>query len=911
MNKLEDIHGPEFDDILRQSLRGWGIEHLTDVQCRALQAGVASGESLVVCAPTSSGKTLVGEITVHQALRRGQRCLYLVSHKALADQKYSDFVAKFSDEASNPYGTVGLSTGDGDEGDIQSDLLITTYEKGLVLVMTGQIDPRDCVIVADELQIIGDPNRGPSIEILCAFLRHRDITQFLALTATVENPSDLAWWLRCNLVQSFVRDVDLRQEIWYGNRCYAVTFGQEDGEMRDTEEGYPNDTLDAVGRLIDHGLGPILVFTESRREASQFASIFSKRRQKHASGIGIAEQLELFSEPTEGSANLQNSAERRIAFHTADLSPQEREVIEGGFLNNEFDVCFATSTLAAGVNFPFRTVVFSKLTYQFGERRGTRITRADYRNMSGRAGRLGMHELGYAVIIPKDSAENNHANTIVLPENDHIRSQLASLTMRKAVLVLVASGGAQTTEALREFFENTYFWYQLLERNPARLEGVLSSSERALSWLVDSGFIEREEDFYIVTPLGQATAWSGLLPTTAKAFVELLENRAEDFDKRFEQLSCGLIHWVCRCDEFHGETPSRFLPFPIGGASPGSPTFVAGKELLCNLDRTDTQLCQSVHSLILFVEGIEERMIFRRTNMSSGSVYRLAADVGWILDGLRTIAAVPDVPCSQAVGNSLGMLARRVRWGSPIETLDLIRVAQLARVPGFGRQRAVALGRCGVTTFEEVEDLGADRLTEIVGNRQRAEALLEAIDQEIEITPNRFSSVHRRLGERLGVEGIVADCMVLMEKDYEDAVVRLLKAEESWDISVRDNGKRLNEPDVLIRLGEVAVLLEIKTAPRRSGLIKKEQAFAILQKGSDYGEELFRVTLGKPNFDEMSKSKALASREITLVEHIPFLEGMLRVLSKNISPEDFLRWLIEPGEGELQRLPGKATYLMV
>ena len=257
------------------------------------------------------------------------------------------------------------------------------------------------------------------------------------------------------------------------------------------------------------------------------------------------------------------------------------------------------------------------------------------------------------------------------------------------------------------------------------------------------------------------------------------------------------------------------------------------------------------------------------------------------------------------------MLARRVRWGSPIETLDIIRVAQLARVPGFGRQRAVALSQCGVTTFEEIEDLGADRLTEIIGNRQRAEALLEAIDQEIEISPNRFSSVHRRLGERLGVEGVVADCATLMEKNYEDAIVRLLKAEDSWDISVRDDGKRLNEPDVLIRLGEVAVLLEIKTASRRSGLIKKEQAFAILQKGSDYGEELFRVTLGKPNFDEMSKSKAVASREITLVEHIPFLEGMLRVLAKNISPEDFLGWLIEPGEAELQRLPGKATYLMV
>ena len=88
MRNLLEIFGPGVDDQLKESLQHWGFEQLTDVQQRALEAGVASGKSLVVCAPTSSGKTLVGEIAVLQALRRGHRCLYLVSHKALANQKY-------------------------------------------------------------------------------------------------------------------------------------------------------------------------------------------------------------------------------------------------------------------------------------------------------------------------------------------------------------------------------------------------------------------------------------------------------------------------------------------------------------------------------------------------------------------------------------------------------------------------------------------------------------------------------------------------------------------------------------------------------------------------------------------------------------------------------------------------------
>ena len=177
--------------------------------------------------------------------------------------------------------------------------------------------------------------------------------------------------------------------------------------------------------------------------------------------------------------------------------------------------------------------------------------------------------------------------------------------------------------------------------------------------------------------------------------------------------------------------------------------------------------------------------------MSSGSVYRLAADVGWILDGLRTIAAVPDISCPQTVGNSLGMLARRARWGSPPEMLDIIRIAQRARVPGFGRQRAMALARNGVVTFEDLDGLGADRLTEIVRSRQRAEALLEAIGQEIHVTPNRYSSVHEKLAARLGVEEIVQKCGEVMDKEYEDAVVDLLRLEDSWDVSVRDDGRRM------------------------------------------------------------------------------------------------------------------------
>jgi helicase len=181
---VSEAQGPGVTPLLRDQLQTWGISTLTDVQQRALSAGVADGRSLIVSAPTSSGKTLIGEIAVLCALRAGLRAVYLVSHKALADQKYLDFVARFGEGAADPIGSVGLNTGDRAEGDIDPQLMVATYEKALGLFLGGQLRPNNALVVADELQILGDPGRGPDIEALCSALRQRGIKQFVALTAT-------------------------------------------------------------------------------------------------------------------------------------------------------------------------------------------------------------------------------------------------------------------------------------------------------------------------------------------------------------------------------------------------------------------------------------------------------------------------------------------------------------------------------------------------------------------------------------------------------------------------------------------------------------------------------------------------------------------------------------------------------
>lgn len=904
---IADLTAPGLDQDLISHIQSWGIDQFTHVQKLALEAGVAEEKSLVVCAPTSTGKTLVAEIAVLRALQNSKKCIYLVSHKALADQKFVDFEKRFGADAQNPIASVGLSTGDREEGEVAPRLLVATYEKALALLLSGQMEPSSALIVADELQIMGEPGRGPNIETLCAILRQKNLHQLVALTATVGNAIEIAFWLECDLVECSERDVDLNQEIWNQGKVYSVKFGEEEGAELELPEPVPTDPKQVVQELINTGRGPVLLFTESRNEATNFAEEFCLGQARSADGIELAEQLDLFSEPTEASEQLQANAQRCIAFHTADLTPQERQVIEQGFIESKFAACFATSTLAAGVNFPFQSVVFPKLTYAYGDRQGTRLTRSDYRNMSGRAGRLGMHDQGFAILLPDNKSELHWANELVQPENENISSQLVGLSMRRTVLTLIASGVVKARAEIREFFENSFFWYQVSENNPKKLDDIVDKADASVDWLADTQFIEALEDTLIARPLGKAVAQSGLLPTTAVSFQDVLQTHGANLEANFEKYVPALIHWTCCCDEFRGDLPSRFLVYPLGKNPVASAEFLLGNTLFAPIDRTDKQVNQCAHALILYSQGIEERKIRFQTNIPSGGIHRLAIDIAWILDGLQRIASTPELNCPQTLTNKISMLARRVRWGAPPEILDIIRVAQREGVPGFGRQRAMALLAQGITTFEQVLGTAMDTLQGILRNEKRTQSLLAAITNSIGFQADRYASVHLAVAERLGLSDVVAQCNVELGTKYERAIQQLLEAEMRWVITVLDDGKQQNVPDILIRLGDRSVLLECKTTTKKPTLIKKEEAFAVLQKAVDFEKTFQRVTLGKPAFDEHSKTKVQAASDITLVEHSVFLEGILRVLAGAIEPEAFLEWLCTPGFAELDRLPGSQT----
>ena len=243
-----------------------------------------------------------------------------------------------------------------------------------------------------------------------------------------------------------------------------------------------------------------------------------------------------------------------------------------------------------------------------------------------------------------------------------------------------------------------------------------------------------------------------------------------------------------------------------------------------------------------------------------------------------------------------------------MEILDVMRVAENHRVPGFGRQRAMALLSQGLNTFEDILNHAKDKLVGILRNERRTDSLLDALAHAVGLGSNRFAKTHSLIAAQLKIEEILHSCTTALGNDYEISIVKLLNLETSWVVIHLDDGKRQNVPDILIKLKDLELLIECKTCTKKPLLINKEEAFAVLQKAVDFNPTVRRVTLGKPAFDEHSKAKAQASPAITLVEHTLFMEGMLRVLTNRITAIDFLNWLNEPGCAEFNRLPGNPTY---
>lgn len=170
----------------------------------------------------------------------------------------------------------------------------------------------------------------------------------------------------------------------------------------------------------------------------------------------------------------------------------------------------------------------------------------------------------------------------------------------------------------------------------------------------------------------------------------------------------------------------------------------------------------------------------------------------------------------------------------PASTLELLRVAERHLVPGVGRQRVMELVKLGFHTLQDVLQAGSDKLLDILKNSLMVIALQKGIAVMTGHNSSAMQSAHIRVAKELGAESLVERCYTENGTEYEKAVHDLLVCTKAFEVTVIDDGKRQNVPDLLVRLGKMEALIECKSATKNPALINKEDAWAVVQKAVDY-----------------------------------------------------------------------------
>ncbi|WP_436907440.1 ATP-dependent DNA helicase [Halosimplex marinum] len=556
---VADIPGvPEW---LPDHLRGDGIESLYPPQAEAVEAGVTEGENLVASVPTASGKTLVATLAMLASVERGGKALYIVPLRALASEKREEF------EQFEQYGLdVGVSTGNYEsEGGwlATKDIVVATSEKVDSLVRNDApwLDELTCV-VSDEVHLVDDGERGPTLEVTLAKLRQLNPDlQTVALSATIGNAEALAEWLDAALVDSEWRPIDLKKGVHYGQALHLEDGSQSELPVRNSEK-----PTAAIVRDTLEDEGSTLVFVNSRRNAEAAAGRLASTVEPHLTAeerdrlADIAAEIREVSD-TDTSDDLADAVESGAAFHHAGLASGHRSLVEDAFRDRLVKVVSATPTLAAGVNTPSRRVVVRDWRRYDGTAGGMQpLSVLEVHQMMGRAGRPGLDPYGEALLIANSHDELDELfERYVWADPEPVESKLAAEpALRTHILATVASGFANSREGLLEFLEGTLYASQTTERG--RLERVMDDM---IEYLERNEFMERDGGDLTATSLGHTVSRLYLDPMSAAEIIDGLRAwkrgdgraRSEDGPNAAERPAAGDAEADALAD---GEEPPGF-----------------------------------------------------------------------------------------------------------------------------------------------------------------------------------------------------------------------------------------------------------------------------------------------------------------------------------------------------------------
>ena len=706
-------------------IEGWieaGIENLLPIQNKAIQQyRLFQGNNLIISAPTSSGKTFIGELAaVHNALQ-GNKSVYLVPTKALAEEKFQAF-KRF-------YGRCGIevviSTRDHKEYDDRLasgnfDIAIIVYEKFFQLLNTaGNLISEISMVVIDEMQLLADPERGANLELLLARLKMiQGEFQLIGLSAVIGNSRVLPEWLNADLLVDHTRPVELRlgcvSEGVYHYRCFN---SGENGTEKFIPglSGEKRITMMTVAQHLAEQDEQSLIFLPDKNSTRSMVWGLDGKISLPPADNAINELKELESSLSRDL--LIEALENGLAFHNADLSAEERSIVEKYFRQGEIRILVSTTTLAMGVNLPAKNVILDLQFWQSspGYRKYllSLMKRSDFENIAGRAGRLGLEdEFGRAIIIASNLKDREVFRRRYLEgELEHIKPQLWEGSMSTAVMNAAALGGCKTGKAVKDFLRNSLTWKLYRDISDARdLEKDLDSG---LEVCVRSGIIlEDEEGKVSLSALGQAAVNMGISVETAVTINRWLEMRGNN--SMMNELEPLFIASITDdgLDAYLNLNTPNFRKYKNGlherfKSEIGHHTYIDFQHLYSQREIDEYLEIKCIRNSYLFrdyIGGLANRELEDRYELCLGSIRNAAEHISWIIFAAAEIAKKTGYN-KEFVGQ-INVLAERLQYG--VNNLG-ITLAHF-RVPGLGRERIRTLVQQGFDSVEAIKELSVEEL---------------------------------------------------------------------------------------------------------------------------------------------------------------------------------------------------------
>jgi len=703
-------------------------DYLLPLQEKAVKNGLLDKEAgnLIISAPTSSGKSFCGELAAIASLVERKKAVMLLPLKSIAEEKYQYY--------RNCYRKIGLkviiATGDHPENDTNFelgnfDLALAIYEKfNRLLTVNLDILAQIGLVIVDELQMLGQPRRGPELESgLTKLLASPYNPRLLALSAVLDQPDRIASWLNARTVAETVRPVDLYHGVASGGSFHFRSFnsGQEGCEDIALNDDNPEEGNSGLIEFIKSDDSQKLIFLKSRRDTIEAAFSLAA-----VSNWGEAKKT---LEALEGEEHsfliraLRQTLSHGVAFHNADLTGRQRQAVENGYRRGEIKVIFSTTTLAMGVNLPAETVLLETMKYtsaDFGGRPAlVPITRAEFQNIAGRAGRFGVSKSpGRAIARAQSEFEREvlWSNYVDSQEREELKSCLGECTVENIILDLAATGfgGGDFEKAI-----NSSLYHHQDKTFP--VESIDSAIVHLTQWrLLD--------DRIHPTPLGEAVAESGLDVASCRQYVTSIDRRIpQDITgwlllalsgSDFEISQAGLngAEFQNRIYEklFYQEYPEHIadLAAYTNSGSDGA-----------SLDFRAMSILKAALLLGQWADGITVEKLEQRYQLHHGQITNLAETASWLIGALGRILHTRDRNSRYAA--DLDDISFRVQFGIPPKMREIFFFAR----DYLNRIDFIRLAEKDITTIDKLRQLTADDLRGIVEPEKRRQKFIETISK--------------------------------------------------------------------------------------------------------------------------------------------------------------------------------------